>query len=358
VNRSIEIPKGVEVIIEPGVKINSSIEVLFKVNGNLNIQGTAEDKIQFNGSPKAFFSNSGSDATGSIDVNYAVFNGGGALMPPTGNSGYAPFNLRNSEVYNISDYTYIWYPEKPVTIEGNYFKNSAGFSIGFRAESSRSGAKSVQVLNNLFDGASNSGYWVEVWASYGGKVEVARNSFINGPYNALQIRKGDYDGAFMSAVGNFWGTTDLNKISEMVTDSEDSIDYRSKIEISNPLTRADERTPTVKSVKTPTPKKTTVITPVVEDESSEEIEPVEEEIFANISATFNASAKKYTLRVKSNLEQEDIVVRATKKGTRALVFRTTTDSKGVKNIVTNRNLAGYLLALVFDNQTLSKFTIK
>jgi hypothetical protein len=52
------------------------------------------------------------------------------------------------------------------------------------------------------------------------------------------------------------------------------------------------------------------------------------------------------------------VVRATKKGTRALVFRTTTDSKGVKNIVTNRNLAGYSLALVFDNQTLSKFTIK
>ena len=356
INRSIEIPKGVEVVIEPGVKISSSVDVLFKVNGNLNIAGTAEDKIHFNGSPKAFFSNSGSDATGSIDVNYAVFNGGGALMPPTGNSGYAPFNLRNSEVYNISDYTYIWYPEKPVTIEGNYFKNSGGFSIGFRARSS--GAKHVQVLNNLFDGESTSGYWVEVWASYESKLEVSGNSFINGPYNALQIRKGDYDGAFMSAVGNFWGTTDLRKISAMVKDSEDSIDYRSKIEISNPLTQADPRTPTIRSGNAPTPKKTTVVAPVVEDESSEEIEPTEEETFANISASLNASTKKYTLRVTSNLEQESIVIRATKKGTKALVFRTTTNAKGVKNIVTTRNLAGYSLALVFDNETLSKFTIK
>ena len=372
VNRSIEIPKGVEVVIEPGVKISSSVDVLFKVNGNLNVAGTAEDKIHFNGSPKAFFSNSGSDATGSIDVNFAVFNGGGALMPATGGAGYAPFNLRNSEIYNIAGYTYIWYPEKPVTIEGNYFKNSAGFSIGFRARSS--GAKHVQVLNNLFDGASNSGYWVQVWASYGSKLEVSGNSFVNGPYNALQIRKGNYDGAFMSAIGNYWGTTDLNKISAMVTDSDDSIDYRSKIEISNPLTQPDPRTPTVRNInnrtptptptptvsRTPTPKprKTTVVAPVVEDETMEEIEPSEEEIFANISARLNASTKKYTLRVTSNLEQEKIVIRATKKGTRPLVFRTSTNDNGVKNFVTARNLKGYSLAVIFENETLSKFTIK
>jgi hypothetical protein len=372
VNRSIEIPKGVEVVIEPGVKISSSVDVLFKVNGNLNVAGTAEDKIHFNGSPKAFFSNSGSDATGSIDVNFAVFNGGGSLMPATGGAGYAPFNLRNSEVYNIADYTYIWYPEKPVTIEGNYFKNSAGFSIGFRARSS--GAKHVQVLNNLFDGASNSGYWVQVWASYGSKLEVSGNSFVNGPYNALQIRKGNYDGAFMSAVGNFWGTTDLSKISAMVTDSDDSIDYKSKIEISNPLTQADPRTPTIRNINsptptptvsrtrtptpTPTPRKTTVVAPVVEDESSEEIEPTEEEVFANISASLNASTKKYTLRVTSNLEQESIVIRATKKGEKALVFRTSTNANGVKNFVTTRNLKGYSVAVLFENETLSKFTIK
>jgi hypothetical protein len=370
VNRSIEIPKGVEVVIEPGVKISSSVDVLFKVNGNLNVAGTAEDKIHFNGSPKAFFSNSGSDATGSIDVNFAVFNGGGALMPATGGAGYAPFNLRNSEVYNIADYTYIWYPEKPVTIEGNYFKNSAGFSIGFRARSS--GAKHVQVLNNLFDGPSNSGYWVQVWASYGSKLEVSGNSFVNGPYNALQIRKGNYDGAFMSAVGNFWGTTDLSKISAMVTDSDDSIDYKSKIEISNPLTQADPRTPTIRSINsltptptvsrtrtpTPTPRKTTVVAPVVEDETVEEIEPSEEEVFANISASLNASTKKYTLRVTSNLEQESIVIRATKRGTKALVFRTSTNTNGVKNFVTSRNLKGYSVAVIFANETLSKITIK
>jgi hypothetical protein len=158
----------------------------------------------------------------------------------------------------------------------------------------------------------------------------------------------------------------------MVTDSDDSIDYKSKIEISNPLTQADPRTPTIRSISaptptstptvsrtpTPTPRKTTVSPPVAEDESSEEIEPTEEEVFANISASLNASTKKYTLRVTSNLEQESIVIRATKKGKKALVFRTSTNSNGVKNFVTTRDLKGYSVAVLFENETLSKFTIK
>ena len=345
-------------MVEAGVTINSSIDVLFKVNGNLIVSGTSDNKVQFTGSPKAFFSNSGSDATGSIDVDYAVFNGGGALMPPTGGAGYAPFNLSNSEIYNITNYTYIWYPAKPVTIERNYFKNSAGFSIGFDARNTKTGIKSVKVLNNLFDGKSTSGYWVEAWASYGSKVEVTGNSFINGPYNALQVRKSTKDGAFMSATGNYWGTTDLNKISEMVTDSEDSIDYRSKIEISNPLLQADARTPASRNAGATTPSSPTASKPSAESVSTDDLEPEEEETYANISASFNESAKKYVLKIKSNLEEEKIVIRATKKGSRTLVFTTSTNSEGVKNISTARNLAGYSLALVFDNQTLTRINVK
>lgn len=357
INKTIEIPKGVEVQIEAGVEINASVDTLFKVNGKLVASGTQSNRIKFNGMPKTFFSNSGSDVTGLIDINYAIFNGGGALMPPSGGAGRAPFNLKNSEVYDLSNYTYIWYPDKSVTIERNYFKNSAGFSIGFDARNTKvGGVKSVQVINNLFDGESNSGYWVEVWASYGSSVLVTGNSFINGRYNALQIRKSTKDGAYMSAPRNYWGTTDLNVIASMVTDSNDSIDYKSKIDISNPLTEPDANTPTVQQLSTAVNKKPVEKTSVAQDESGEEIEAEIEEFSGSISYTYNDLSKKYTLKIKSNLENEPITIRATKKGSRAYVFRTTTGSLGSKNLVTSTRLKGYTVSLIYEAETL--FTLK
>jgi hypothetical protein len=151
----------------------------------------------------------------------------------------------------------------------------------------------------------------------------------------------------------------------MVTDSEDSIDYRSKIEISNPLTQADARAPLLKGAvpttsSSPAASKPSPAAskPSPEAASTDELEPEEEEIYANISATFNKSAKRYVLNIKSNLEEEKIVIRATKKGSKTLVFTTSTNSQGVKNISTASNLSGYSLALVFDKQTLTRIKIK
>ncbi|CAB4567318.1 MAG: hypothetical protein F2559_01560 [Actinobacteria bacterium] len=242
VSNTVDIAAGVDVYIEPGVEIKLTSSGSFRVKGRLKVAGTSDNFVKFSGKIKSYFSVQGSSAASEIDINHASFSGGGALLAPSGNAGYASFNLRNSQVVNVSDYSYIWYPGASSYIEGNVFRASGGFSVGFRARDYESG-KELVFRNNLFIGKSTTGYWVEVWASYGSEVLVTKNSFTRGPYTALRIREG-HDNAFMSAYENFWGTTNAQTIGRMILDAEDSGDYEAEIDYSDPLTAPDPKTPT------------------------------------------------------------------------------------------------------------------
>jgi hypothetical protein len=242
VSSRIDIAAGADVYVEPGVEIKLTSSGSFRVKGRLKIAGTNDNFVKLSGKINSYFSVQGSSAASEIDINYASFNGGGALIAPSGNSGYAAFILRNSQVINVTKYSYIWYPGASSYIEGNVFRNSGGFSVGFDARDNES-RKEFVVRNNLFIGKSTTGYWVEVWASYGSEVLVTRNSFTRGPYTAVRIREG-HDNAFLSAYENYWGTTNLQIIDRMILDSTDDEDYEAEIDFSDPLSTPDLKTPT------------------------------------------------------------------------------------------------------------------
>ena len=61
---------------------------------------------------------------------------------------------------------------------------------------------------------------------------------------------------------------------------------------------------------------------------------------------------RYRMVITTNLESEDLVIRATKKGAKTIRFQVTLNEDGRAVILTTRNLAGYRLALIFGEDSL------
>ena len=59
----------------------------------------------------------------------------------------------------------------------------------------------------------------------------------------------------------------------------------------------------------------------------------------------------------SNLSEEDVLIKATKKGMSTIKYNKQTDAEGVINFYTTRNLSGYLLILYFDGQKFDSFKV-
>jgi len=246
---TLQIPKEFSVIVDEGVEViyngprygakNGGVsqdqEGMFYVHGNIDFKGTNSNPIKLSGEPRYYFLVEGSKENANILVNEVIFQGGYGLV--YGSASYAYFSLKNSIISDVPAYQYIWYPTKPLVIEGNIFKNSGGMSIGFdgRPSSKRPNTPQVTVRNNLFIGPSTTEYWVENWVAYGSTLYVTGNSFSEGPYTAVSVRKG-YDNVSVNASGNYWGTTDQTKIASMVKDSKDGLDFQTIIKTDNPLT--------------------------------------------------------------------------------------------------------------------------
>ena len=386
--KTIQIAEGAIVEVEAGVVINGSLtDLMFLVQGELLINGTQSNPVRLTGKPRAFFSNQGAKASAKIDLNGISFEGGGAIMPPSGNAGYSTFTMRFCEIVNVNDYTYIWYPSGTSIVEFNSFKNSAGFSVGFDARtSSESGYKRVVFRNNLFSGPSTSGYWIQSWAAYGSALEVEENSFVGGPYNALSLR---YDSGKIIASRNFWGTLDASRIQEMVTDQNDSLSYGSTIDVSSPLVlpnvstpskflytsaalpTASTPTPTPKPTPTPTPKPTPTPTPTSTPKptpsasatkptstestqapsSSEEIEiEAEEDNEPYIEAVVVGGKTRFIVggdpKTKYRVEA---VLRGKKK-----TFTVTTNADGEIAFRSSSNLRNYQVRLLLGTKVLAK----
>ena len=245
---TLQIPKEFSVIVDAGVEIiyngprygaksgiSQDQEGMFYVHGNIDFKGTDSNQIRLSGEPRYYFLVEGSKDNANILINDVIFQGGYGLV--YGSASYAYFSLKNSIISDVPAYQYIWYPTKPLIIEGNIFKNSGGMSIGFdgRSSSKKPNTPQVTVRNNLFIGPSTTDYWVENWVAYGSTLFVTGNSFTEGPYTAVSVRKG-YDNVSVNASGNYWGTTDQTKIASMVKDSKDGLDFQTVIKTDNPLT--------------------------------------------------------------------------------------------------------------------------
>jgi len=234
---TLQIPSGVKVSIEAGVEVQSNgVRTMFWNQGILNFEGTREDPIRLSGQPNLYISTNNSQAKSQLKIKGVLFYGGDNIFSNEGYSGYYDLIFEDNEVKNVSGYLYVWYPTNRAIIQRNVFSSSGGLSIGFNV-----GAE-ISVLNNLFIGPSTWGYWVEVWASYGGALQVHQNEFRGGPYIAVQL-KPDYGDINLNASSNYWGVQNIEEISKMVNDKNDGLQYKNVIDISNPLTAAPSINP-------------------------------------------------------------------------------------------------------------------
>lgn len=227
--KTLQIPLGLTVKVEPGVTIVSNAQTMFRVQGDLLFEGSESRPINLNGSPKIFFSTKSAPKGTKIHMNFVNLNGGGIISTSLGHAGYVNWEIRNSRITNLKSRWYVWYPTN-FLIENSVFRNSGGIDIGI--DTREEGSNPAIIRNNLFDGPSRSGFWVQAWASNGGPVQVTGNHFKGDGFNVLKIK---YGSSFIDASGNYWGTTNPKKIEDKVLDAGDSLKYKSKIDLSRPL---------------------------------------------------------------------------------------------------------------------------
>jgi len=106
-------------------------------------------------------------------------------------------------------------------------------------------------------------------------------------------------------------------------------------------------TPTPTPIAAPAPKPTISKTPI----PVVEIDGEDEEPFGKISV--KREKTKYTISISSNLPEELLQIRATKKGQKSIIFKVTTNDEGAAKFTTTRTLAGFQLVLLLDGEILS-----
>lgn len=230
ITKTLQIPLGLTLKAEPGVRLISNAETMFQVQGNLLFEGESSKPINLDGRPKTFFSIVGAPGGTKIQLNYVNFNGG-QYISSVGGSSNVNWEVRNSRIINVLRYWYVSYPTN-FLVEKSVFRNSGGISLGIDMRGEGAGKAVIQ--HNLFDGRPRKSYWIDAWATYGGSIKVSGNHFKGDGFNVLRIAP-EYTSAFIDASGNFWGTQDSRKIEDKVLDAGDSLRFKTKIKLGDPL---------------------------------------------------------------------------------------------------------------------------
>lgn len=250
ITNTIVVPENVNLTIEPGVTvaIQSSDTLMFQINGVIQAVGNATDKIVFDGNGNSnFFKTNHPVSAGFLDLDFCVIRNGLSAFW-FDNTAY--LNLTNSDLSNLSQFSYLWYPSQDTFIEYNTFTNCAGFKIGTDDYYSNSSGM-VYVRYNLF--TNNQGFIVNNYASYGlSKICVNYNSFTGTSGVILEVEQTSTT-ADMDASQNFWGTSNTSIIDSMIYDNNDDASCSSLI---NYLPILDAPDPTVPIAPTPTPSPT------------------------------------------------------------------------------------------------------
>jgi len=239
VTRTIQIPKGKAVYVEPGVTFNSKFNkklqfndaATFHVRGQIFLDGTKSSPINLNGKPNIHILTALADSDTKIYLNHVNIIGGQYLF-----SGGGSFNLKMHEsiISGIKYGSEISYPHGKNEISRNRFVKSGGFRIGFHGEN---GLNSFIIKDNIFEGRpitgeDNNTCWIENWAAYTSALVVTENDFSKASKHALCVI---YQSGVIDARGNFWGTAQQEKIGKLVLDAADSIKYPMIIDTSGAL---------------------------------------------------------------------------------------------------------------------------
>jgi hypothetical protein len=114
--------------------------------------------------------------------------------------------------------------------------------------------------------------------------------------------------------------------------------------------------PTPAPTPAPTPTKSSSSGGGSNESDIGEDDGVEEEPYAELIATKTGS--RYLISITSNLDQESVQVRATKKGSSTIKFDKQTNSDGNLKFTTTRKLSGYTLTVYLDGDKLNSIKVK
>jgi hypothetical protein len=90
----------------------------------------------------------------------------------------------------------------------------------------------------------------------------------------------------------------------------------------------------------------------------EELAAQEEDPSGDLTVTYTSSSKSYVIKADTNLIEEEIYLRATKKGAKALRFDLKTNGEGQLGFKSKIKLSGFTLALYFGKIKLDSIKIK
>lgn len=239
VRKAVEIPAGITLTVEPGVRvINSGASHLFKVGGDLRILGSPTRPVTLDGGRTGHIIEAVTREAvpGLTEIRHAKIQNARSILPPTGNGVYSTFILADSTVTEVRAYSHLWYPLPGSAILRNTFSRSGGLSIGY-SMSNDEVEPHMRVEGNHFLTRSTSGYWIENWNARGAPLPVHGNLFAVPGAPTIVLPKG-YDGSAIDARGNFWGTTQKSVIDRMIIDARDDISHPSVVEYEPFLRRA------------------------------------------------------------------------------------------------------------------------
>jgi hypothetical protein len=108
----------------------------------------------------------------------------------------------------------------------------------------------------------------------------------------------------------------------------------------------------VQEVSVPTTTNTSKpVSPTIEDDGAEE------DFYAILKVSKRTDGK-YRLELSSNIVEEQLIITATKKGSKSIVYKAETSEFGDVSIITSRKLAGFTLTVRFDGERLTSVKAK
>jgi hypothetical protein len=222
----VQVASGVTLTIQAGVTINGNGNTI-RTFGNLVAEGTSTEHITTNN--VNFALSDFSALVGKLQLNYLDINGGNFIA----SYGYGSYTVSNSNFSKVSGF-YLWYPTQPSAFIGNTFYQSSGLYIG------TNGLGTILIKNNAFS-EQKTNYAIESWANYNSGIQVINNSFLSTDRVALSIAE-KLDSAKITAIDNYFGTTDALIIDSMILDQKDSF-YRASIISTSHLEKPASNTP-------------------------------------------------------------------------------------------------------------------
>ena len=146
------------------------------------------------------------------------------------------------------------------------------------------------------------------------------------------------------------GVTYASEIIGITTTSEEVAARNTTTTVPNASdTSVVNQTPLISGTSTSRNSSVTSVMEAIEDDGLEDD-------FAELSV--RVTDGKFDLRVNSSFAETDMVIRARKPGSRVIVWNVTTSADGGRRILTSRNLAGYTLSLLIDDEVFHRVRVR